>query len=253
MSASSVERACASATWPRPLLSSRGSSPCHDVEREVLEHPDADPVALGRRAVRAAEETVVDRLGGARETVAMEGAVDDRRDPPAGDRSLRSSKRPAAMLDPGQRRAKLGGECPAKIAAACSTDSVVGPRSVSPRSAAIEVEVTPGIPHGSISSKSARSTVTFEGDPVVAHAALDPQPQRADLARIGAVRVAPAAGWPSRRAGRHAVRSTGRDERRLQRADERRTRARAARARRSGRPPAGPGRDRSPRRHVPPG
>ena len=59
-----------------------------DVEREVLEHPDADAVAVGRRAVGAPEEPVVDRLGGAREPVAMEGAVDDGRDPPAGDRVL---------------------------------------------------------------------------------------------------------------------------------------------------------------------
>ena len=84
----------------------------HDVEREVLEHPDADTVAFGRRAVRAAEQAVVDRLGGASEAVAVEGAVDDGRDPPAGDRVLAELEETGRhRSDPGQRRAKSGSEC----------------------------------------------------------------------------------------------------------------------------------------------
>ena len=43
-----------------------------DVEREVLEHPGPDAVALRRRAVGAAEQAVVDQLGRAGEAVAME-------------------------------------------------------------------------------------------------------------------------------------------------------------------------------------
>ena len=53
----------------------------------------------------------------------------------------------------------------AKIRAACSTDAVVGAAVVSPCSEAIDVEATPGMPHGSIRSKSARSTVTLSAIP----------------------------------------------------------------------------------------
>ena len=58
-----------------------------DVERVVLERPDADAVA-GRIAAVLALAAVVDRLGLEGEPVAMEGAVDDRGHPPAGDRVL---------------------------------------------------------------------------------------------------------------------------------------------------------------------
>ena len=70
-----------------------------DVEREVLEHPDADAVAVRASAVRAAADAVVDRLGGPGEAVAVERAIDDRRDPPAGDRvlaQLEQARRPSA-------------------------------------------------------------------------------------------------------------------------------------------------------------
>ena len=53
----------------------------------------------------------------------------------------------------------------AKILPARSTEAVVGGASRSPSSAAIEVDATPGIPHGSMSSKSARSTVTLRAIP----------------------------------------------------------------------------------------
>ena len=84
-----VARACASATWREAAVElARVVVGADDVEREVLEHPDADAVAVRGRAVGAAEQPVVDRLGGAGEPVAVERAVDDRRDPPAGDRVL---------------------------------------------------------------------------------------------------------------------------------------------------------------------
>ena len=137
-----------------------------DVEREVLEHPDADPVAVRGGAVGAAEQAVVDRLGGAREPVAVERAVDDRRDPPAGDRVLAQLEQSG-----GHAQAQSSGapsspaNAAAKWRAAPSTDAVVGAAPRSPRSRAIEVEVTPGMPHGSIRSKSARSTVTLSAMP----------------------------------------------------------------------------------------
>ena len=137
-----------------------------DVEGEVLEHPDADTVALWRRAVRAAEQAVVDRLGGACETVAVEGTIDDGRDPPAGDRILAELEEAGSHRQiPVSGAPSPAANAPAKMAAACSTDRVVGAVVVSPRSRAIEVEMTPGIPHGSMSSKSARSTVTFRAIP----------------------------------------------------------------------------------------
>src|SRR3954464_7146862 len=46
-----------------------------DMEREVLEHPDADAVPLGRRAVGATEQPVVDGDSGTREAIAMEGPI----------------------------------------------------------------------------------------------------------------------------------------------------------------------------------
>ena len=57
-------------------------------------------------------------------------------------------------------------------------------------------------------------------DAVVRDAALDPQPERPDLARRRPVRVAPAPGMAVAPAGRHAVRGAGRDERGLQGAHE---------------------------------
>ena len=56
---------------------------------------------------------------------------------------------------------------------------------------------------------------------MVAHAALDAQAECPDLARIGAARVAPAAGLALAPAGLDAERGAGRGEGRLERADER--------------------------------
>ena len=138
-----------------------------DVEREVLEHPDPDAVAGRRRAVGAAEQVVVDRLGGAREPVAVERPIDDGRDPPAGDRVLAQLEQSGGHRSgPVERRAELAREGGREVAARPPRPTRwSGRRRCSPRSRAIEVEVTPGIPHGSISSKSARSTVTLRAIP----------------------------------------------------------------------------------------
>ena len=140
-----------------------------DVEREVLEHPDPDAVAVRGRAVGAAEDAVVDRLGGAREPVAVERAVDDRRHPPAGDRVLAQLEQAGGhrLRAPSSGASMRRGEGPGEDARRRrSTDSVDGATSSgSPRSAAIDVETTPGMPHGSMRSKSARSTVTLSAMP----------------------------------------------------------------------------------------
>ena len=53
----------------------------------------------------------------------------------------------------------------AKTQAAPSTDEVDGRSSGSPRSTAMEVETTPGCPHGSMRPKSSRSTLTLRAMP----------------------------------------------------------------------------------------
>ena len=55
---------------------------------------------------------------------------------------------------------------------------------------------------------------------MVADAALDAQAEGADLARLGAVGLAPAAGMAVAPVGRDAERRAGLDDRRLQGADE---------------------------------
>ena len=83
--------------------------------------------------------------------------------------SFRSSNSPLAIgrlsrRTPAVRRWRRRTRA-AKIDAARSTDSVDGARSVAPARAAIDVDTTPGIPHGSMRSKSPRSTVTFSAMP----------------------------------------------------------------------------------------
>ena len=58
-----------------------------DGEREILEGPEADPVACRDAAVEAVAP-ILDLAGGQREALAREHAVHDGRDPPAGDRVL---------------------------------------------------------------------------------------------------------------------------------------------------------------------
>ncbi len=171
-----------------------------DVEREVLEHPHPDAVA-GSGSSSWRSRTCWSSTGSAaranRSRWNARSTTVATHQPVIG--SLRSSNRPAAIAVRPSRdeRVEVRSRRPrAKIVRGrfdrrrASGWQLVG----SPSSRAIEVEITPGIPHGSISSKSARSTVDVEGDPVVADAALDAQAEGADLARVRAVRVAPAAG-----------------------------------------------------------
>src|SRR4029079_13338458 len=137
-----------------------------DMEREVLEHPDPDAIAGRGRTVRAAEHVVVHGFGRTREPVAVERPVDDGRDPPAGDRVLAQLEQSGGHRQPQSSGAPSSLEnAAAKCRAATSTAAVVGSAPSSPRSRASEVELTPGMPHGSIRSKSARSTVTLRAIP----------------------------------------------------------------------------------------
>ena len=89
------------------------------MERVVLQYPDANSVA-GRQAAVLAVAAVVDRGGRAGEARPVEVAVDDRRDPPAGDGVLaqleqacghpsgRHSHGPGGL--PGEIRSQLPGE-----------------------------------------------------------------------------------------------------------------------------------------------
>jgi len=176
----------------------------HHVEREVLEQSRTRvPSPSGGRAVGAAEEMVVDRLGGPCEAIG--GGTRDRprwrpTSPVIG--SLRSSKSPAATaLRSRPARRRVPSRAPARtVSRRALPDSVVGRASGSPSSAAIEVDRTSGIPHGSISPKSARSTVTLRASPVVASRRARPAGRGprscADPGRSGRNQQP---GWPSRR------------------------------------------------------
>ena len=78
----------------------------------------------------------------------------------------------------------------------------------------------PGIPHGSMSVEVGQIDGHVQGDAVVADAALDAQAQRADLARRGSVRVAPAAGMAVASGGGHARGGARLDQGGLERPDE---------------------------------
>ena len=175
-----LARASPRETWATLASSSRAcSSGADEVEGEVLQRPEPDPVA-GRKTAVLAVAAVVDRVGRAGEPVAMEGAVDDRRDPPAGDRVLaqleqagrhlsrRSPDGPAAdsRTRSAPRRSGAGERRPRRSRAARSTAAVGdGVDRAGPASPAIDVETTPGMPHASISSKSPRSGSTFRAIP----------------------------------------------------------------------------------------
>ena len=131
-------RAPSSETWasPRSRLARLGLG-ADDVEREVLEHPDADAVTRRLDAV-AALAVVLDRLGGQPEAVAMERAIDHRRDPPAGDRRPCGARR-ARPARPQATPARAGRDRRRRGAASArrrsgrrgrSTDAVVGGSSV---------------------------------------------------------------------------------------------------------------------------
>ena len=269
-----LARASASDTWATAASSSRASSlGPDDVEREVLERPDPDAVARGQAAVLAVA-AVVDLVGRAGEPVPMEGAIDDRRDPPAGDRVLAELEQAGRHLS-GSRRAaararrprsrrlrrRAGGDrrrttqsssTPIARRRPRRTSARRAPRrrSTAPRRAArprarSRSRRRPGIPQASIRSKSARSGIDVQGDPVVADAALDADAERADLPRSRPVRRRPSS-RDGRRAGRPRPRTRRTSRPSPPRAPGRAGGAagRGATGRGSGRRRAGPGRGR---------
>ena len=141
-----------------------------DVEGEVLEDPEPDAVA-GRLAqfwqprpssTASAARANRSRWNARSTTVATHQPVIG---------SLRSSNRPAAIaLRP---RSSGGAEASAREGAAAkaasgarSTDAVVGAAVRASRARGrSRSRSTPGIPHGSMRSKSARSTVTLRAMP----------------------------------------------------------------------------------------
>ena len=165
-----------------------------DGEREVLEGPQPDAVA-GRDPAVEAVAAVLDLLGRQGEPLALERPVDDRRHPPAGDRVLaeleqalahvpspiriRPARRRRAARGPRVRRPDRppaagprpaphpgGGRGQARTPPRLGRRRPwTGRRSDRPCSAAIDVETRPGMPHGSMRSKSARSTPTFRAMP----------------------------------------------------------------------------------------
>ena len=229
-----------------------------DVERVVLEHPRADAVA-GRACEQFAQPNSRSSTGSAarakRSRWNARSTTVATHQPVIG--SLRSSNRPAAIgrLRPRgrercvDRRRRRRRRRSTRHARRTRSTGGIGPARRSSR--AIDVDTTPGIPHGSMSSKSARSTRDVERDAVVADAALDAQAEGADLARRGAVGIAPAAGMAVAPRRRDAERRAGR--RRAPPRARGRTAAAGAPARAGGRSdtrPAGPARDRSPRRRA---
>ena len=156
-----LARAWASATCASAARSSsRASSSVPTTwNAKSLSIRTPDAVARRRSAVRAAEHAVVDRLRGAGEPVAVERPIDDRRDPPAGDRVLAQLEQPGRHVRLRPRRgpstastaARLGAarsarpppsmpsrpaSAAAKWRAAVATDAVVGRSSGRPSSAA---------------------------------------------------------------------------------------------------------------------
>src|SRR5439155_8471381 len=91
-----------------------------DVEGVILEGPETYPVPYREPAILAIPG-VVDRLGCSSETVAMERAVDDRRDPPSGDRVL------AQLEESGGHRQRVAAGA---IAAAAETRSTSAAGSI---------------------------------------------------------------------------------------------------------------------------
>ncbi len=193
------------------------------VEREVLEHPHPDPAAVGCRAVRAPEHAVVDRLGGAGEAIAMEGAVDDRGDPPVGDGVTAKLEQPGGHLaqSPVSVAPSSAARARAKIGAASSTEAVVGGRIRPAQLGGDRGRADAGHPARVDQLEVGQVDRDVQSDPVVGDATLDAQAEGPDLARVVTIGIAPAARVAVAPAGRHPVRRTGRAEGGLQRPDER--------------------------------
>ena len=174
-------RACASSSVPATVNAKsfriRSRMPSPDGIRQLKQSPRSSICSAARA-----------------EPLAGERAIDDRRHPPAGDRVLAELEQALAHVPlrsrsgrHGARRAARGsrvrradrlteagcrpaprpgdGRARANTAAARATSSMDGAASTRPCSAAMDVETRPGMPHGSMRSKSARSTPTFRAMP----------------------------------------------------------------------------------------
>ena len=112
-----------------------------DVEREVLEHPDADagrPRASSSWRNRTARSSIGSAARANRSRWKARSTTVATHQPVIG--SLRSSNRPAAIAQPASSGAPIASaKARAKISPTRSTDAVVGACVVSPRSAAIDV------------------------------------------------------------------------------------------------------------------
>ena len=176
-----------------------------DVEREVLEHPVAHAVARRAASSSRSRTSVVDRLCRPREPVAMERAIDDRRDPPAGDRVLAQLEQAGALARPRRVSAVASRRAGAPIGVARTRARspsrglrdrrrVVGGALPARRRLRGDRGRDDAGHAAGIDQLEVREVDRHvQGDAVVAHAALDAQPEGADLARGGPVRVAPAA------------------------------------------------------------
>ena len=188
-------RASAIVTWATAPSRARASSSVPaTVNAKSLRIRSADAVA-GRDAAVEAVAVVVDQGRGHREPLAVERPVHHRRHPPAGDGVLaqleqalahrgtpglfmRAPATRAAPAPPAPRRGPRRGAARPRAARRSGRRTPgrrrrrlrpparwTGARPGRPASRAIDVESRPGIPHGSIRPKSARSTSTLSAMP----------------------------------------------------------------------------------------
>ena len=241
---SSVTCATLAATGVRLLLGPG------DREREVLEGPQPDAVA-GRDPAVEAVAAVLDLGGLEREPLPREGAVDDGGDPPAGDRVLAELEQALAhvpspipsgrhgagqALEDGALRDRVGDgrrvadERGAEVArerrgerggGAGDVGRATGGAAAWPRSAAMDVETTPGMPQASMRSKSARSTPTLSAIPWYATPRSTRMPRAPILRGSAPSGSTQQPGWPSRRPAATPNARARVGERRLERADVR--------------------------------
>src|SRR5439155_11222526 len=142
--------------------------------------------------------------------------------------SLRSSKRPAAISAGDRRRDLAHGMCP-QAARECTCEGVgrarrgvSGRHLVRPaRLPGDRGRLDAGHPARVDEREVGKVGIDVQGDPVVAHPALDADAEGADLAWRRPVRVAPAAGVPVAPSGGGAERLARVDHRELERPDER--------------------------------
>ena len=233
-------RACSSATWTRFRSSSRASSSVPTTwKAKSLRIAQPDAVAFGLPAVLAAVLRL-DRGGRPGEPIPMEGAIDDRRDPPAGDRVAAQleeagSHRPAqAGRSPTSSASEAAGPTPRRRSDPARATAAGRRRLVRPTELGRDRgRDHAGHPAGIEQLEVGQVRIDVQGDAVERDAPLDPQAERADLARRSSVGQDPAAGLAAR-AGPPRPRTRGRSRpgpprgpaRRAGRAGSRRARAR---------------------------